>query len=75
VAHHLDLGGGAPGTQHPCSDVYQEGLRFPPSKYDFQRDWNGGSFERLVTANVRVPDLTIGDFNAQFAAMRSACCG
>ena len=25
-------------------------------------------FERLVTANVRVPDLTIGDFNAQFAA-------
>ena len=68
VAHHLDLGGGAPGLNIHASDVYQEGLRFPPSKYDFQRDWNGGSFERLVTANVRVPDLTIGDFNAQFAA-------
>ena len=68
VAHHLDLGGGAPGLNIHASDVYQEGLRFPPSKYDFARDWNGGSFERLVTANVRVPDLTIGDFNAQFAA-------
>src|SRR5712691_2997977 len=51
-----------------ASDVYQEGIRFPPSKYSFTHDWNGGSFERLVTANVRVPDLTVGDFNAQFAA-------
>ena len=68
VAHHLDLGGGAPGLNIHASDVYQEGIRFPPSKYSFPNDWNGGSFERLVTANVRVPDLTIGDFNAQFAA-------
>ncbi len=68
VAHHLDLGGGAPGLNIHASDVYQEGLRIPPSKYCFDRDWNGGAFERLVTANVRVPDLTIGDFNAQFAA-------
>lgn len=68
VAHHLDLGGGAPGLNIHASDVYQEGLRFPPSRYSFEHDWNGGSFERLVTANVRVPDLTIGDFNAQFAA-------
>ena len=68
VAHHLDLGGGAPGLNIHASDVYQEGIRFPPSRYSFEHDWNGGSFERLVTANVRVPDLTIGDFNAQFAA-------
>ncbi|TWT03199.1 hydantoinase B/oxoprolinase family protein [Reyranella sp. CPCC 100927] len=68
VAHHLDLGGGAPGLNIHASDVYQEGLRIPPSKYNFDRDWSGGAFERLVTANVRVPDLTIGDFNAQFAA-------
>lgn len=68
VAHHLDLGGGAPGLNIHASDVYQEGLRIPPSRYSYERDWCGGSFERLVTANVRVPDLTIGDFNAQFAA-------
>ena len=68
VAHHLDLGGGAPGLNIHASDVYQEGIRFPPSRYSFERDWNGGAFERLVAANVRVPDLTLGDFNAQFAA-------
>jgi N-methylhydantoinase B len=31
VAHHLDLGGGAPGLNIHASDVYQEGIRFPPS--------------------------------------------
>ena len=39
------------------------------SFWDRFEDFTGPfSFERLVTANVRVPDLTIGDFNAQFAA-------
>ena len=68
VAHHLDLGGGAPGLNMAATDVYQEGLIFPPSKYSLERDWNGGPLERLVRANIRVPDQTIGDFNAQFAA-------
>ncbi|MBN33724.1 MAG: methylhydantoinase [Rhodospirillaceae bacterium] len=68
VAHHLDLGGGAPGLNADASDVYQEGLQIPPSCYNLDRDWNGGPFERLVAANIRVPQLTIGDFNAQFAA-------
>ncbi len=68
VAHHLDLGGGAPGLNPEARDVYQEGLLFPPSKWNMKRDWNGGPFERLVRANVRVPAQTIGDFNAQFAA-------
>lgn len=68
VAHHLDLGGGSPGLNSSATDIFQEGLRIPPSKYNMQRDWNGGAFERLVAANVRVPDLTIGDFNAQHSA-------
>jgi len=68
VAHHLDLGGGAPGLNPEARDVYQEGLLFPPSKWNMKRDWNGGPLERLVRANVRVPAQTIGDFNAQFAA-------
>ncbi|MBT7646966.1 MAG: hydantoinase B/oxoprolinase family protein, partial [Rhodospirillaceae bacterium] len=68
VAHHLDLGGGAPGLNADASDVYQEGLQIPASCYNMDRDWNGGPFERLVAANIRVPQLTIGDFNAQFAA-------
>jgi N-methylhydantoinase B len=68
VAHHLDLGGGAPGLNPDARDVYQEGIIFPPSKYNMSHDWNGGPLERLVRANIRVPDQTIGDFNAQFAA-------
>ncbi len=68
VAHHLDLGGGAPGLNMAAGDVHQEGLIVPPSRYNLHRDWNGGPFERLVRANVRVPEKTIGDCNAQFAA-------
>ncbi|HBM14109.1 MAG TPA: methylhydantoinase, partial [Rhodospirillaceae bacterium] len=68
VAHHLDLGGGSAGLNPNASDVYQEGLLIPPSKYNMERDWNGGNLERLIAANIRVPTQTIGDFNAQFAA-------
>lgn len=68
VAHHLDIGGGGPGITMNATELFQEGLRIPPSRYNIQRDWNGGSFERLLFANFRVPHETIGDINAQFAA-------
>ncbi len=68
VAHHLDLGGGAPGLNMDAPDVYAEGIRLPPSKWNWQEDWNGGRLEALMRLNVRVADLTMGDMNAQFAA-------
>ena len=68
TAHHLDIGGGSAGLNALASDVYQEGLLLPPLKFSLSRDWNGGAFERLLAANIRVPDQTLGDFNAQFAA-------
>ncbi len=68
VVHHIDLGGGAAGLNPEAGDIHEEGIRFPPSLYSFERDWNGGPFERLVRANVRMPDATIGDIDAQFAA-------
>lgn len=68
VVHHIDLGGGAPGLNPDAGDVHQEGLIFPPSRYSLRRDWHGGAFERLIRANVRMPDATIGDINAQLAA-------
>ena len=68
TAHHLDLGGGSAGLNALASDVYQEGLLLPPMKFSLAADWNGGNFERLLAANIRVPDQTLGDFNAQFAA-------
>ncbi|MCB1739548.1 MAG: hydantoinase B/oxoprolinase family protein [Gammaproteobacteria bacterium] len=70
VAHHIDLGGGAPGLNPNATDVHQEGIILPPSCYNIDRDWNGGPLERLLRANIRMPDATVGDFNAQFAANR-----
>jgi N-methylhydantoinase B len=68
TAHHLDLGGGSAGLNASASDVHQEGLIIPPTKFNMQRDWNGGAFERILAANIRVPEQTVGDFNAQMAA-------
>ena len=68
VVHHIDLGGGAPGLNPNAGDIHEEGITFPPSKYTIEKDWMGGPFERLVRANVRMPEATIGDLNAQFAA-------
>ena len=67
VAHHIDIGGGAPGLNVNAREIYQEGLIIPPSRYNLDDDWNGGRLERLIATNVRVPDQTIGDMNAQFA--------
>lgn len=68
VAHHLEIGGAAAGIVADATDLYQEGLRLPPSCWNIERHWHGGPLQRLVAANIRVPQLTIGDFNAQFAA-------
>ena len=68
VAHQLDFGGGSPGLDPGGIDIYQEGLRLPSIKLSVSRDWNGGPFEQLVRANIRVADLTLGDMNAMFAA-------
>lgn len=68
VAHHIDLGGGAPGLNPYAGDVHQEGLVFPPTLYNIEHDWNGGPLERFIRSNVRMPEATIGDINAQFAA-------
>jgi N-methylhydantoinase B len=68
VAHQIDFGGGAPGLDPGATDIYQEGLRLPPTRWSISRDWSGGPLEQLIRANIRVPDLTIGDMNAMFAA-------
>jgi N-methylhydantoinase B len=68
VAHHLDLGGGAPGLNPAAPDVYSEGIIIPPIKINLKTDWHGGGFQRLLRANVRVPHQTMGDFDAQMAA-------
>ena len=48
VAHHVDIGGGAPGLNVNAREIYQEGLIIPPSRYNLDDDWNGGRLERLI---------------------------
>ncbi|MBM3571013.1 MAG: hydantoinase B/oxoprolinase family protein [Alphaproteobacteria bacterium] len=67
VAHHIDIGGGAPGLNMAARELIQEGLIIPPSRWNMARDWNGGCFQQMIAANIRVPEQTIGDINAQFA--------
>jgi N-methylhydantoinase B len=68
VAHHLDMGGGAPGLNSSATDLYGEGLIIPPAKWNHARDWQDGNLRRFIAANIRVPDQTLGDIDSQFAA-------
>ncbi len=68
VAHHLDIGGGAPGLSPNARDVHSEGIILPPTKFSYKRDWNGGILEKFLRANVRAPLQTMGDCDAQIAA-------
>lgn len=69
--HHLDVGGGAPANNAQATEVYQEGIVFPPMKIPLGADWEDTPFGKFLRANIRVPDKTIPDFNAQIAACRT----
>lgn len=69
--HHLDLGGGAPANNAGATEVYQEGIVFPPMKIPLDQNWEDSPFGKFFRGNIRVPDKTIPDFNAQIAACRT----
>jgi N-methylhydantoinase B len=66
IAHHIDVGGAAPGSQEVAGVVsaVQEGLRILPIRLV-----RAGEFDeellRLILGNVRVPDKLMGDLKAQ----------
>ncbi|SDH98328.1 hydantoinase B/oxoprolinase family protein [Alloyangia pacifica] len=66
IAHHVDVGGAAPGSQKVIgvTEAYQEGLRILPIKLVRE-----GAFDaellRMITANVRIPAAVEGDLAAQ----------
>jgi N-methylhydantoinase B len=69
TAHHLDIGSSQPGSVGVviCPDSYAEGLRFRALKvYDQGR--RNDALWRMITDNVRVSDLVVGDMDAQIAA-------
>ncbi len=67
IAHHCDMGGRVPGSNAADStEIFQEGLRIPPSKLYEQGRPNEMLFE-IIRRNVRLPDLVTGDLEAQYA--------
>ena len=67
-AHHVDLGGYAPGSM-PCgvTEIYQEGLQIPPVKIGKQ-DKIDEELMSFINANVRTKIESRGDTLAQIAA-------
>jgi N-methylhydantoinase B len=69
-AHWTEVGGKDPGSwTTDATEVYQEGLQFPNIKL-----FNEGNPDQalldLIAANVRLPDMTLGDMWAGVAALR-----
>jgi N-methylhydantoinase B len=70
-AHQVDVGGAAAGSQavEGITEFYQEGIRVLPTKL-----WRGGEVNRevmrLITGNVRVPEIVEGDLRAMRNAGR-----
>lgn len=69
--HHLDVGGGAPASNSKATEVFQEGIVFPPIKVNFGEDWTRSLFGKVFRANIRSPEKTVPDFDAQIAACRT----
>ena len=69
LCHHVDVGGGAAGSYYAAAtEVFHEGIRIPPLRLVDRGVLNSGVFEMLLH-NVRQPDETRGDLNAQIAAL------
>ena len=70
-AHWTEVGGKDPGSWTVDStEVFQEGLQFPCIKL-FEKGKINEPLVDLVKANVRFPDLSIGDMWAQIAGLKT----
>jgi N-methylhydantoinase B len=69
-AHWLDLGAKDSGYVLDSTDVHQEGLIFPGTKVYKQGEPDEEILE-IIRFNSRLPDKTLGDLNAQFAALNT----
>jgi N-methylhydantoinase B len=70
--HWTEVGGMAAGSWTTNStEIYQEGLQFPCVKL-FDQGEPIQSLLDIIRANVRTPDMSIGDMYAQVASMRIA---
>src|SRR5262249_43079508 len=68
MTHHQDVGGMTPGsTPTNATEIFQEGIRIPLLKYRDRGIYNE-TLIKMLPRNVRLPDILMGDLNAQIAA-------
>lgn len=68
LAHHVDVGGSVPGSLSPyATEIFQEGLRFPPVKLR-KAGRLDDDIVRIHANNVRTVYESQGDLMAQLAA-------
>lgn len=69
VGHQTDIGGRVPGgVVCDNTEIFQEGLLLPPVKL-YREGVLDEAIWRILQKNVRVPDLVLGDVQAQLAAV------
>jgi len=70
--HSSDVGGKVAGSISPTSsEIFEEGIRIPPSKLFRKGELNRGLLQVVLT-NSRIPDQNWGDIKAQIAALTIA---
>ncbi len=67
MAHWQDVGGTLRGA---TTDIYEEGLQLPIVKI-YREGMVNDELVEIIKANVRFPDLAMGDFRAQIAAVKT----
>ncbi|MEL0003929.1 MAG: hydantoinase B/oxoprolinase family protein, partial [Rhodospirillales bacterium] len=72
TAHHIDVGGAAPGSQkvHGVTEAFQEGVRILPIRLIREGKFDNDIL-RLILGNVRAPEKVQGDLRAQANANRA----
>jgi len=71
-AHWTEVGGKDPGSVSTnTTEIFQEGMQFPVVKL-YDRGLPNETVFDLISSNVRTPDMSIGDLQAQVASVRLA---
>ncbi len=74
-AHWTELGGMAPGSWTTDStEIYQEGLQLPALRLYHAGEPHQGLLD-ILEANVRLPEMTLGDMYAGIAALHAGARG
>jgi N-methylhydantoinase B len=72
IAHHADWGGWVPGSMSvENKSTYEGGVIYPHVRLERAGKPNPDIY-RLIAANVRQPELGLGDLRAQVASVRTA---